>query len=621
MERSEPILVPEWLKSSGNVSGGGGSTSHQIASSSLQSDEHAVLKPTRSKSSVSSSGHDIGRSISDRTTSTYFRRSSSSNGSSHSRSYSSFGRSHRDREWEDIHDYRDKDKSILGDHRHRDYSDPLGSILPSRFEKDVLRRTQSMISGKRGDVWPKKVTTDSNNSDKANHSNGNGLLSGGGVAGSMHKAAFERDFPSLGAEEKQGASEIGRVPSPGLSTAIQNLPVGSSAVIGGDGWTSALAEVPVIFGNNSTGVLHVQHAVSASSSSITASTTTGLNMAETLAQGPRSRTIPQVSVGTQRLEELAFKQSRQLIPMTPPMPKASVLNPLEKPKAKIGQQQQHQTSLHLANHTARTVPAKSDVLKLSNVGKLHILKPAREKNGVVPIAKDSLSPTNGSKVVSPLAVAPLPAGSGPLRSPGSKPSGTERKLAITPTVEKRPTPQAQSRNDFFNLMRKKSSTSTPSAAPNSSSPVVSSAVMEKPDDFSLEVASASVTSHSMDNALLDTCGEESAENRVDMANDADSHDGPQKFLDNGEKHSISDAICYPEEEEAAFLRSLGWEENAGEDEGLTEEEISAFFKEHMVLRRSSKLLEGMQSKILVQLNSQGGLGNISSGSSPADSDS
>lgn len=32
----------------------------------------------------------------------------------------------------------------------------------------------------------------------------------------------------------------------------------------------------------------------------------------------------QVSVNTQRREELAIKQSRQLIPVTPSMPKASV---------------------------------------------------------------------------------------------------------------------------------------------------------------------------------------------------------------------------------------------------------------------------------------------------------
>ncbi|KAK8483131.1 hypothetical protein V6N12_018138, partial [Hibiscus sabdariffa] len=47
------------------------------------------------------------------------------------------------------------------------------------------------------------------------------------------------------------------------------------------------------------------------------------------------------------------------------------------------------------------------------------------------------------------------------------------------------------------------------------------------------------------------------------------------------------------EEEAAFLRSLGWEENSGEDEGLTEEEINTFYQRYyMKLRR-----RGMQPKL------------------------
>lgn len=36
---------------------------------------------------------------------------------------------------------------------------------------------------------------------------------------------------------------------------------------------------------------------------------------------------------------------------------------------------------------------------------------------------------------------------------------------------------------------------------------------------------------------------------------------------------LSHRSVYPDEEEAAFLRSLRWEENGGEDEGLTEEEL------------------------------------------------
>ena len=47
------------------------------------------------------------------------------------------------------------------------------------------------------------------------------------------KIAIERDFPSLRAEEKQIDGKIGRVPSPGLTTAIQSLPIGNTAVMGG----------------------------------------------------------------------------------------------------------------------------------------------------------------------------------------------------------------------------------------------------------------------------------------------------------------------------------------------------------------------------------------------------
>ena len=43
-------------------------------------------------------------------------------------------------------------------------------------------------------------------------------------------------------------------------------------------------------------------------------------------------------------------------------------------------------------------------------------------------------------------------------------------------------------------------------------------------------------------------------------------------------HSSSDEALYPDNEEVAFLRSHGWEEN-GEDESLTEEEISSFYRE------------------------------------------
>lgn len=248
--------------------------------------------------------------------------------SGRSRPYSSFGRSHRERDWERDHDF------WSGDH---DISDSL--TLTNRTKKDTLRRSQSMISGRRGGV--RRVGNDTSN----------GLLVGGHIMHNFQKAAFERAFPSLGAEEKQVVPDISRASSPGLSPASQNLPIGA-AVRGGECWTSALAQLPVTVG--SSGILpSAQQTAPASSAYVAPSTTTGLNMAETLAQTPaRTRTTPQVnrihlllvitsfwivllltfiawlqlSVETQRREELAIKQSRQLIPMTPSMPKTSVGN-------------------------------------------------------------------------------------------------------------------------------------------------------------------------------------------------------------------------------------------------------------------------------------------------------
>lgn len=232
-------------------------------------DDPVISKPSRNKSLVRINNHDTERfSVLDRTTSAYFRRSSSSNG----RSHGSFGRSNRDRDWEkDMYVSRDKEKSILGDQRSREYSNPVLNLLPKE-----LSRSHSMVTGKQGQTWPRKVPADSSNARKSNPNNTNGML--------VHKGAFEKDFPSLGAEERLSAPEIRRLSSPALSTAIQSLPVSPSAVLGGDGWTSALAEVPVIVGSNDT-VGSVQQATSPTSASLASCMVTGLNMAETVVQG------------------------------------------------------------------------------------------------------------------------------------------------------------------------------------------------------------------------------------------------------------------------------------------------------------------------------------------------
>ncbi|KAI3815415.1 hypothetical protein L1987_15082 [Smallanthus sonchifolius] len=566
MERSEPTFVPEWLRSSGSSS----TTSHQ--SSSLHSDEQIVSKAARNKSHVNISDNDLRRpSDSDRTTSSYFRRSSSSNGSSHLRSYSSFG-------W-----YSDKEKS---ESRHRDYSDPLGNILPSRFEKDGLSRSHSSVSAKRGEPWPRKVVTDLPSANKNVHSNSNGgaFRSGGGNGGV--KIVFERDFPSLGAEEKQTDSEIGRVPSPGLSSAIQSLPIGNSGVIGGDGWTSALAEVPVIVGSNGSNTSVVQ----STSISATTSLTTSRNMAETLAQGPpRAQTAPQMSTGTQRLEELAVKQSRQLIPMTPSMPKALALNSSDKPKPKVAQL--HLQSSHPANHphSPRPVSTKLDSLKTSSVGKLHVLKPSRERNGVTPTAKDNLSPTGAGKLpISPLG-APSVVGPAPPMRNNPAFGATERRPGVA-TLEKRPSSHVQSRNDFFNLMRKKSLTPV---TPDTGSTIPAS---DKPDEAETSTVAEGGSQQSSENKACN--------GDTDVATERSTTNN-----NNGKTNSNSNGILYSEEEEARLLRLLGWEETAEEEEGLTEEEISSFYRDvskYLNLQAASKIFKGTQPKLLMtQLGKNG----------------
>lgn len=274
-----------------------------------------------------------------------------------------------------------------------------------------------------------------------------------------------------------------------------------------------------------------------------------------------------------------------------------VLNPSDKTKGKVGLQQQS-TSANLVHHSPRGTPTKSDISKTSSLGKLQVLKPARERNGVSSAAKDSLSPTSSKLANNPLTPALATVGAAPLRSSVNNPIlvSAERKSAppvlVTPILEKRPSPQAKSRNDFFNSMRKKS-------MPNSSSTVSNPVPAVSPSDpgkHSGAEVPASLDSQGRDAPVVESsnggkineCRDESIRNIY----------GPQKSLDNGVNHPSTDVILSSEEEEAAFLRSLGWEENDGEDEGLTEEEINAFYRDvsKVITLRNYGLFELVRNK-------------------------
>ncbi|RVX22582.1 hypothetical protein CK203_012611 [Vitis vinifera] len=274
--------------------------------------------------------------------------------------------------------------------------------------------------------------------------------------------------------------------------------------------------------------------------------------------------------------------------------------------SKTGQQQP--SSSHLANHSLRG-HVRSDPPTTSH-GKFLVLKPARE-NGASPTSRDVSSPTNNasSRVASiQLGVAHSVA-SAPSISPNHpKLSTMERKAAALslnsgPTAEKRPSfSQAQSRHDFFNLMRKKTSVNSSAVLPDSG-PAISSSNTES------EVSSAPVKSHAIENGGQVT---------GNGGNTCEEVESPAV----GEKHLGTNASICPDEEEAAFLRSLGWEESAGDDEGLTEEEINAFYQEYMKLKPSLKLQQGMQAKLLMLHGSRTtSLGGASSKLSSSDSES
>ncbi|KAE8720133.1 pumilio-like protein 4-like [Hibiscus syriacus] len=248
MERSEPELVPEWLRNTGTISGSG-NAAHQSASSSSLS---GVLVISR-------------------------------------HAYSSFSRSHRDkdREWH-------KERLNFGVRWDRDSSDPLESILASSVEKlggiptsrveiDTFRQSHSMVSRKQADPLAQRTAVDSRDRSISNNDNDKGLVSGGAIGSSIQKDAFRKDFPSLGIEERQSVPEIASYIS----------------------WFELSFSVFIL--------------------SVVPSATSALNMAVALAQAhSRVRTASQLSVNTQRREELAIKQSRQLIPETPSMPKGSI---------------------------------------------------------------------------------------------------------------------------------------------------------------------------------------------------------------------------------------------------------------------------------------------------------
>ncbi|KAG6490734.1 hypothetical protein ZIOFF_052044 [Zingiber officinale] len=495
MEQGEPALVPQWYRFAN------GSTSNNVV---------------RASSSKHFDGNDVDFGMRNRTLGDQDQniRSLSSNSSvSHNKSsfaksqiYSSFRRS-RDRNQDKNFDRRDSEnRSVFVDNGFN------CRVSSPKSEKDDLRNFESTIEGRQVEPWSKRLGSSGNNS----------VPHGGAAISSISSTAFEKDFPTLRVDGRQGFSDGAGVSPLGVRTSVQSLPISSPVIIG----TSVLAEVPVKVETTGTVSSPVPQAASIGQVSAAGST-----MAETLAQPPPQVDTLQLSVDTQRIEELTLKKCKQLIPVTP-MPKASSSSLIEKAKLKVARKGEfgHLNKTGQQPHVNLTVrpPAKFDTTKTAVPGNFQVLY--REKNEISPTAKNGLG-------VSKMTFGHVPAAAViPLKSPTNQRLRVDSRNGVSTqnsSGERKPLFQAQNRTDFFNLLRKKSLTCT-SAVPESASVLSPS---------SLEIA--------------------------DVEN--------KKITSPLDASPCSDVTVDPEEE--AFLQSLGWDKNAGED-ALTEEEINAFLKKY-----------------------------------------
>ncbi|KAK9743348.1 hypothetical protein RND81_03G233700 [Saponaria officinalis] len=200
------------------------------------------------------------------------------------------------------------------------------------------------------------------------------------------------------------------------------------------------------------------------------------------------------------------------------------------------------------------------------------------KNGLHQIASAQLGSQAGPSLTS-----------APIKNANMKHVAPERKTSASnlnaiPVADKRLSlAQLRSRHNFLNLMREKS------VARSSSDvdpvPVVSSAVQNI--DESKGVACDSVgPSEKCDGK----CNGD-ASNMAKSSSDQETAMSQNKII-----HTA---------EELEFLHALGWEDDDGDDEGLTEEEITAFVNKYMTSKQAAKLLKGLQSKMTSETDSQG----------------
>lgn len=197
---------------------------------------------------------------------------------------------------------------------------------------------------------------------------------------------------------------------------------------------------------------------------------------------------------------------------------------------------------HSPSHSQHGAHPSSQIQKTTS-GNSYDVSASRELNGVSLAAKDNLSP-NGSRVVLSNATT-----------------------SAWITLEKRPTFQTQSRSDFLkNLSKKSSSKDTSCSLENSEA-----STRNDTNCLTQKSRDAPLVDISVVNSLTEHSSNITAQNGNVLGE-------PLKYSSNEEQQYITKPIFHSEDEEIAFLRSLGWEEGSEDDEGLTDEEIRDFYE-------------------------------------------
>ncbi|XP_062219382.1 flocculation protein FLO11-like [Phragmites australis] len=509
MGQETPAFKPQWLMQPlGTVNAAGAASLWAAASSRAGKG---------GSSSNHSSGHDCDRSSrqssSPRSSGLNGSRQSGHDGIGKSRGYANFGRNKERDRGKDFNSRDRESRSVAADH------DGFESFSTCRPERDRLTRTRL-----KGDTWSKGVVSLNNgsrsNADVSSSTRSNDIISSSesntdvhasvsnaaisasvstaAVSASVSTAAvgtsrnnaigiaFEREFPALSSEDKNRRQGVSKVPSPGISTPIQNVPLVNTS----DGWNSVLADIPMLNDTKkSPDASSVLQTAPSKQTEAVPKSGSALSMAETVMQVPLRISIgPQLSIEAQKIEERTLRQYA-LRPLTPPSSKSSVLSSSKTKTARTGDpsgpsKTAQQLKIQSANGSVRA-PVKTDISKLSQSGSFQVL--SREQNGTACTSKDCHS----NPFSPPTPLVSMEPQKKPVVSQKFKIATHELPLPLQGPCGDRKS-NAKDKLRFFEMLRTKSSNGSSTAFESGCQPFPSSLVDAKQDsslnlrnDFSL----------------------------------------------------------------------------------------------------------------------------------------